>query len=48
MNNNCQLREHIVLYCMAYLPDAKKFDQDVAWEMRGEHMRNDEDVRRQC
>ena len=47
-NNNRQLREHIVLYRMAYLPDAKKFDQDVAREMRGEHMRNDEDVRRQC
>jgi len=47
-NNNRQLREHIVLYRMAYLPDAQKFDQDVARETRGEHMRNDEDVRRQC
>ena len=48
MNNNRQLREHIVLYRMAYLPDAKKFDQDVARETRGEHMGNDEDVRRQA
>jgi len=32
---------------MAYLPDAKKFDQDVARETRGEHLRNNEDIRRQ-